>query len=35
MRVPSRDYRDAQGNDHGYAMRQQYLNPPEDPWASM
>ena len=32
--TPWRDYRDAQGKDHGYAVREQYLNPPPDPWAS-
>ena len=35
VQVPLRDYRDAQGVDHGYAMRQQYLNPPEDPCTSV
>ena len=35
VQAPFRDYRDAQGKDHGYAMPQQYLNPPEDPCASI
>ena len=30
---PVRDYRDANGVDHGYAMREALLNPRPDPWA--
>lgn len=30
--TPSRDWRDSRGNDAGLAVRQQYLNPPTDPW---
>ena len=30
---PVRDYRDANGIDHGYAMGEALLNPRPDPWA--
>ena len=29
------NYQDAEGKDHGFAMRQQLLNPAADPWASI
>lgn len=28
----TRDWSDGKGNDPGFAVRQQYLNPPPSPW---